>query len=123
VGLVPGDGGCYLLPRLVGPAKALELLPTGDFVDAVEAERIGIVNHTYEDDRLMEETMALAQRLADAPTVAIAMIKRPLSGCELRLARRARSDLLAHGVAQSTGDSQEPYRAFVEKRTPIFEGR
>jgi enoyl-CoA hydratase/carnithine racemase len=124
VGLVPGDGGCYFLPRLVGPAKAMELLLTGDFVDAAEAERIGIVNHTYEDDRLMEETMALAQRLAGGPPVAIAMIKRALyqsANCDLRTALDLISSHMA--VVQSTGDSEEAYRAFVEKRTPIFKGR
>jgi enoyl-CoA hydratase/carnithine racemase len=124
VGLVPGDGGCYFLPRLVGSARAIELLLTGDFVDASEAERIGIVNHVYDDDRLMEETMALARRLAGGPPVAIAMIKRALyqsANCDLRTALDLISSHMA--VVQSTSDSQEAYRAFVEKRTPIFEGR
>jgi enoyl-CoA hydratase/carnithine racemase len=124
VGLVPGDGGCYFLPRLVGSARALELLLTGDFVGASEAERIGIVNHVYDDDRLMEETMALARRLASGPPVAIAMIKRALyqsANCDLRTALDLISSHMA--VAQSTSDSQEAYRAFVEKRTPVFEGR
>ncbi len=124
VGLVPGDGGCYFLPRLVGSARAMELLLTGDFVDATEAERIGIVNHVYDDDRLMEETMALAQRLAGGPPVAVAMIKRALyqsANCDLRTALDLISSHMA--VVQSTSDSQEAYRAFVEKRSPIFEGR
>ena len=102
----------------------MELLLTGDFVDAAEAERIGIVNHIYDDDRLMEETMALAQRLAGGPPVAVAMIKRALyqsANCDLRTALDLISSHMA--VVQSTGDSQEAYRAFVEKRTPIFEGR
>jgi enoyl-CoA hydratase/carnithine racemase len=124
VGLVPGDGGCYFLPRLVGPARAMELLLTGDFVDASEAERIGIVNHVYDDDRLMEEATALARRLAGGPPVAIAMIKRALyqsANCDLRTALDLISSHMA--VVQSTSDSEEAYRAFVEKRTPIFEGR
>ncbi len=124
VGLVPGDGGCYFLPRLVGSARAIELLLTGDFVDASEAERIGIVNHVYDDDRLMEEAMTLARRLAGGPPVAIAMIKRALyqsANCDLRTALDLISSHMA--VVQSTSDSQEAYRAFVEKRSPIFEGR
>jgi enoyl-CoA hydratase/carnithine racemase len=124
VGLVPGDGGCYFLPRLVGSARAMELLLTGDFVDSCEAERIGIVNHVYDDDRLMEEAMALARRLAGGPPVAIAMIKRALyqsANCDLRTALDLISSHMA--VVQSTSDSKEAYRAFVEKRTPIFEGR
>ena len=124
VGLVPGDGGCYFLPRLVGSAKAMELLLTGDFVDAEEAERIGIVNHVYPDDRLMEETTTLAERLAGGPPVAIAMIKRALyqsANCDLRTALDLISSHMA--VVQTTSDSNEAYAAFVEKRTPIFEGR
>ena len=76
VGLVPGDGGCYYLPRLVGPAKALELLLTGDFIDAEEAARLGIANHVVDDDELPAAVSALARKLADAPPVAVRMIKR-----------------------------------------------
>jgi len=123
VGLVPGDGGCYFLPRLVGSAKALELLLTGDFVDAAEAERIGIVNHVYDDELLMQETLAFARRLADGPPVAIAMIKRAVyqsATCDLRTALDLISSHMA--VVQSTSDSQEAYRAFVEKRPAVFRG-
>ena len=64
VGLVPGDGGAYFLPRIVGPAKALELLLTGDFVDAEEALRMGMVNRVYDDEELMVETRKFAEKLA-----------------------------------------------------------
>ena len=124
VGLVPGDGGCYFLPRLVGAARAMELLLTGDFIDAVEAERIGIVNHTYDDDRLGEESLAFARRLADGPPVATAMIKRAVyqsANCDLRTALDLISSHMA--VVQSTRDSREAYEAFVEKRPAVFEGR
>jgi enoyl-CoA hydratase/carnithine racemase len=76
VGLVPGDGGAWLLPRLVGPAKAMELLMTGDFVDALEAERLGLVNTVVDDEQLLDATYALARRIAAAPPVQIAMIRR-----------------------------------------------
>ncbi len=124
VGLVPGDGGCYFLPRLVGPAMALELLMTGDFIDAAEAERIGIVNHVYDDGSLMDEATAFARRLAAGPPVAIAMIKRAVqqsANCDLRTALDLISSHMA--VVQSTADSAEAYTAFVEKRAPTFEGR
>jgi enoyl-CoA hydratase/carnithine racemase len=124
VGLVPGDGGCYFLPRLVGTARAMELLLTGDFIDAIEAERIGIVNHTYDDDRLREESLAFARRLADGPPVATAMIKRAVyqsASCDLRTALDLISSHMA--VVQSTHDSREAFEAFVEKRPAVFEGR
>jgi enoyl-CoA hydratase/carnithine racemase len=76
IGLVPGAGGCYLLPRLVGMPKALELLLTGDPVDAAEALRIGLVNRVYDDDALIEETYEFAARVAAAPPVATQLIKR-----------------------------------------------
>ena len=76
LGLVPGDGGCFFLPRLVGPAKALELLLSGDVVDAEEALRIGMVNRVVEDEDLQAATREFAERLASYSPVAMAMIKR-----------------------------------------------
>jgi enoyl-CoA hydratase/carnithine racemase len=76
IGMVPGAGGCYLLPRLVGVAKALELLLTGDTVDAAEALRIGLVNRVYDDEVLIEETYDFAGRVAATPPVAAQLIKR-----------------------------------------------
>jgi enoyl-CoA hydratase/carnithine racemase len=124
VGLVPGDGGCYFLPRLVGTAKALELLLTGDFVDADEAHRLGIVNHVYDDDQLISQAYTLAGRLAAGPPVAISMIKRAVyqsARCDLRTALDLISSHMA--VVQSTEDSKEAYAAFRDKRTPVYEGR
>ena len=76
VGLMPGEGGCWYLPRLVGLGKALELLLTGDFVDAAEAQRIGLINRVVPDDELAAKTQALAAQLAGAPQVTAALIKR-----------------------------------------------
>ena len=86
VELVPGDGGCYWLPRLVGTAKALELLLTGDFVDTAEAHRIGLVNRVYDDEDLIQETKAFAEKLAAGPPRITRMIKRAVY-------QSARSDL------------------------------
>lgn len=123
LGIVPGDGGCYYLPRLIGPARAMELLMTGDFVDADEAERIGIVNHVYDDDKLRDETNALAQRLADGPPVAIRMIKRALyqsAHSDLRTSLDLISSHMA--VVQSTNDANEAFEAFQERRKPHYQG-
>jgi enoyl-CoA hydratase/carnithine racemase len=124
VGLVPGDGDTYFLPRLVGTAKALELLWTADFIDAHEAERLGIVNRIVPADRLAEDTYALARRIADGPQVPIRMIKR-LVYQSMRLDLRTHLDLVSShmAVVRQTDDHKEGVRAFAEKREPKFRGR
>jgi len=124
VGLVPGDGGAYLLPRLVGMSKALELLWSGDFIDAETAERIGIVSRVCDDDALMADLRAFAERLARGPRVAIRLIKqvaRQSQGTDLLGAL----DLVTGpmGVAFNTEDHLEAVAAFKEKRAPRFTGR
>ncbi len=124
VGLVPGDGGAYYLPRLVGPAKALELLLTGDFVEAEEAHRIGMVNRVYEDGELMKETRAFAEKLAAGPPLITRMIKRAVYQ-SARSDLRTSLDLISShmGIAQSMQESHEAFNAFRERRSPRFESR
>ncbi len=123
VGLVPGDGGCYFLPRLVGPAKALELLLTGDPVDGEEAARIGMVNRVCDDAELLDTTYAFAGRLAAVSPVAAAMIKRTVYQAE-RMDLRASLDLISSHMAivQSTADYAEAQAAFTERRPARFIG-
>ncbi|MBW2085508.1 MAG: enoyl-CoA hydratase/isomerase family protein [Deltaproteobacteria bacterium] len=114
VGLVPGDGGAYYLPRLVGIAKALELLWTGDFIEAHEAERIGMINRVFPDDRLMEETYRFARRLADGPTKVIQLIKRATYQSSRVDLRTALDMISSHmGVIRSTQDSQDALKAMM----------
>jgi len=117
VGFVPGDGGAYYLPRLVGIAKALELLWTGDFIYAPEAERIGMVNRVYPDHELMAETYKFARRLADGPTKVIQLIKRTTYQSS-RLDLRTALDLVSShmGVIRTTKDSQDAMAASMTKR-------
>jgi enoyl-CoA hydratase/carnithine racemase len=124
VGLVPGDGDAYFLPRLVGPARALELLWTGDFVDAREAERLGIVNRVVPAGDLRQVTWELAGRIADGPQVAIRMMKRVLYQ-SLRLDLTTHLDLVSShmAVVRETEDHREGVRAFKDKRPPKFTGR
>jgi 2-(1,2-epoxy-1,2-dihydrophenyl)acetyl-CoA isomerase len=123
VGLIPGDGGAFLLPRLVGLTRALELLWTGDFFSAEEAERLGIVSRVCDDDKLLDDTYALARRLADGPSVAIRLTKQVVY-------QSLRMDFLSAleavtgpmGVVANTVDHREAVAAFLEKRQPTFTG-
>lgn len=124
VGLVPGDGGAYFLPRLVGISKALELLWTGDFIDAQTALDLGIVSYVYDDAEFADKARAFAAKLAAAPPINVAMIKRAVyqsARADLRTALDLISSHMA--VVQTTHDSQEAMAAFREKRTPKFENR
>jgi len=124
VGLVPGDGGCYYLPRLVGVAKALELLLTGDFIDADEAARIGLVNQVVDESELNDAVLALARKIADGPPVVVRMIKRATYQ-SLRTDLRTSLDLISShtGVVGLMSDSAEAMAAFREKRKPRYTGR
>jgi enoyl-CoA hydratase/carnithine racemase len=122
VALVPGAGGAHFLPRLVGTAKALELFWTGDFVDAVEAERIGLVNKVLPDDALLPHVRAVAERIAAAPALSVRFIKRAvLQG--MRNDLRANLDLISshYAVVTSAPDHREAVEAFIAKRKPVFE--
>ncbi len=124
VGLVPGDGGCYFLPRIVGMAKALEMIWTGDFVDAEEALRIGYVTKVVPADDLLGAAHELAMRLAAGPAVAIQLAKR-LAYRSTTASWNEAFELAgqAMAIAQSTEDAREGPRAFVEARAPKFTGR
>ena len=124
VGLVPGDGGCYYLPRLVGTAKALELLLTGDFIDAEEAGRLGIANHVVDDADLADAVTTLARKIADGPPVAIRTIKRAVYQSARSDLRTALDLISSHmAVVTSTEDSAEALAAFRQKRPGRFVGR
>lgn len=124
VGLIPGDGGTFFLPRLVGVAKALELMWTGDFVSSEEAERIGMVNRVVPAEELLPTVQELAERLANGPTAAIRLIKRAVNE-GLRMELRAHLDMISSHMAviRQTHDHREGARAFVEKRPPEFTGQ
>lgn len=117
ISLIPGDGGAFFLPRLVGLSKALEMLWTGDTIDAEEACRIGLVNKVVPAEQLAEATRKMAQRLAEGPQLAIRMIKRLVYQglkSDLRSALdRASSDM---GIITATEDYQKALSAFFAKK-------
>jgi enoyl-CoA hydratase/carnithine racemase len=123
VGLVPGDGGCYFLPRLIGVPRALDLLWSGRFVAADEALRIGLVNRVVDTGTAYDEAWQLARQLAAGPTIAIGMIKRATyqsARSDLRTALNLISSEM--GVVRVTEDSREAFESFRERRDPVFQG-
>ena len=123
IGLLPGGGGAYLLPRIVGKARALELLFTAEFIDAAQALEIGLVNHVFPDAQLMDSTRNIAARIAAMPPLSMRLIKRTVNeGLESSL--EASLDLVSSHIAvtRSGPDHVEAINAFREKRQGKFVG-
>jgi enoyl-CoA hydratase/carnithine racemase len=124
VGIVPGDGGCWYLPRIVGVAKALELIWSADVIDAQEGLRIGYVSRVVPADSLMEETRAFAKKLAAGPAVAMQLSKRLVyRGLDTGILEHLEAAQQAMAIAQSAEDAREGPRAFSESRAPNFASR
>jgi 2-(1,2-epoxy-1,2-dihydrophenyl)acetyl-CoA isomerase len=123
-GLVPDGGGAYLLPRLIGPQRAKELLFFGDALSAADAERIGLVNRVVPDGELAKTARVWAERLADGPTRALALTKQLVNGSlEADRAAAFAAEAAAQEINMTTADAQEGVRAFTERRTPAYRGR
>ena len=122
VGLSGADmGAAYLLPRFVGFAKAAELLYTGDFIPAEEAERIGLYNRVVPQEELAQATHELAARLARGPSFALAMTKEMLNReLDVSLDTALEWEAQAQATCMQHPDYREAYEAFVEKREPRF---
>jgi enoyl-CoA hydratase/carnithine racemase len=123
VGLSGADmGAAYLLPRVIGLAKATELLYMGEFISAVEAERVGLYNRVVSVDQLASTTREFAERLAEGPAFALAKTKEMLNR-ELfsSLDTALEAEALAQAICMQHPDYREAYEAFVEKRKPKFQ--
>lgn len=124
MGLVPGDGGAFFLPRIAGVPKALELLLTGDVLSAEEALKAGIVNRVVSHENLLDETLKIARKIAGRPPLAVRMMKRAVYQAQT-------SDLRSHldnissqiSLLSETDDHIEAAKAFLEKRKPVFKGK
>ena len=124
MGLIPGDGSCWQLPRLIGMSNTLLLQYTGDRIDGNEAFRLGIASKVLPDGELMEAAMELATRLAKGPTQSHALIKY-LVHRSMDLDFEESLDLahVAQAQARKTEDHKEAVQAFLEKRPAVFKGR
>ncbi|GAA3822059.1 enoyl-CoA hydratase/isomerase family protein [Streptomyces chiangmaiensis] len=123
-GLVPDGGGAYLLPRLVGPQRAKELMFFGDALTAPEAERLGLVNRVVPAAALEKTAREWAERLAGGPTRALALTKQ-LVNASLETDRTTAfaAEAAAQEINMTTADAREGVASFVERRSATFEGR
>lgn len=123
-GLVPDGGGAYLLPRLVGPQRAKELLFFGDALSAADAERLGLVNRVVAPEELEKTAREWAERLAAGPTRALALTKQLVNASlDTDRATAFAAEAAAQEINMTTADANEGVASFVERRTPRYEGR
>ncbi|MER6470508.1 enoyl-CoA hydratase/isomerase family protein [Streptomyces collinus] len=123
-GLVPDGGGAYLLPRLIGPQRAKELMFFGDAVPAADARRLGLVNRVVPDGELEKTAREWAARLASGPTRALAMAKQLVNASlDGDRAGAFAAEAAAQEINLTTRDAQEGLRAFTERREAGFQGR
>jgi 2-(1,2-epoxy-1,2-dihydrophenyl)acetyl-CoA isomerase len=123
VGLIPGDGGAWLLPRVIGMSRACELLFTGDTIDAKTAQEWGLVSKVVPGDQLMGEAEALATRIAKMPPQALRVAKQLLrNGTQANYDTIMELSATAQGLMHHTKDHEEGVAAILEKREPVFRG-
>ena len=124
MGLVPDGGGTFFLPRLVGLAKAAEMIFTGEPLTSSEAERIGLINRVVPNQELVKYAQALADKLAKGPSLAIGLAKQAIWR---NLSENLESALHFEAQSQKTclesADHREAVKAFLERRDPLFQGQ
>ncbi|MEV0092529.1 enoyl-CoA hydratase-related protein [Streptomyces sp. NPDC050738] len=122
-GLVPDGGGAYLLPRLIGPQRAKELMFFGDALPAAEAERLGLVNRVVPDEDLAKTAREWADRLAQGPTRALTLTKQLVNASlDSDRATAFAAEATAQEINMTTADANEGVASFVERRTPKYRG-
>ncbi len=124
LGIIPGGGGTQRLTRLVGEGKAMELILSGEIVDAKTALAIGLVNHVVPSDQLEAKTTEIANRIAEKSPIALGLAKEAVkiaSRSNLDEGLRREVDLFA--LCFATEDKDEGVKAFLEKRKPVFKGK
>jgi len=123
LGIVPGDGGAWLLPRVVGASRAAEMALTGDAISADEALRCGLVSRVVAPEALMDEALALAGRIAANPPQVLRWTKQLLRQAQTATLDEALDQAgIFQGLAHQTADHAEAIAAFFDKRPPVFKG-
>ena len=124
LGIIPGFGGTQRLPRLIGKAKATELILTGDLITAQEAYRLGLVNLVVPQDQVMKAAKDLARKIASKGGVAVRLALAAIEdGADKTLAEALAAEVRAFGQVAETADCKEGVSAFLEKRQPKFTDR
>ncbi|MGV9450195.1 enoyl-CoA hydratase/isomerase family protein [Streptomyces sp. NPDC003635] len=123
-GLVPDGGGAYLLPRLIGPQRAKELMFFGDALSATDAERLGLVNRVVPEEELEKTAREWAERLASGPTRALALTKQLVNASlDSDRATAFAAEAAAQEINMTTEDAREGVASFVERRGAVYKGR
>ena len=123
-GLMPDMGGTYFLPRVVGMCRAMDMLFSGDLIDAAEAHRIGLVNKVVPVSELMDQTLEMAGRYAQGPGQAYKLTKWAVyKGLEIGLSAALEHERFGQNLLLGTDDVREAALSFSEKRAPVFKGK
>jgi len=124
LGIIPGNGGTQRLPRLIGQGRALEMIVTGDMIDAAEAFRIGLANRVVKSESLISECEKIVLTVAKKAPVAVSLAIQAVShGLELSLEQGVQLEANLFGMCFTTEDAREGTKAFIDKRKPAFKGQ
>jgi enoyl-CoA hydratase len=124
LGIIPGGGGTQRLTRLIGEGKSMEMILTGDMIDAQTALNLGLVNHVYSAEELETKTMELANKIAEKSPIALQMAKEAVKlAAKSNLDEGLRREVDLFAICFSSQDKEEGVAAFLEKRKPVFIGK
>lgn len=124
LGVIPGFGGTQRLPRLIGEGRAKELIMTADTINAAEAYRLGLVNHVYPQEELMDQAKKMIKKIISKAPLAVAYAKYTIGrGIQVDLDSSMAIESDMFGMCSATADQKEGMKAFLEKRKPVFQAK